>query len=297
MIWILSYPGISLCYGFLYLSVVLLWYPGKRKTPNWATSLFLALCFGLISGQLEWSALIPIVLFAVAAFYSQAKKTDPDQRFIATVGVLFLSLGLISHQLPGFNALMVLDHVYFTTDALPYNLYLNIDKALVGIFILGFGPALLSNRKQALLLAKKIWQPILIFILLMMILAFILNFIRFEPKLSSNILIWVLTNLLLTCVAEEALFRGFIQKKLTQQFKLQKVKGGAAAALIIASVLFGLAHYSGGKKYVFLAMMAGLGYGWLYQQTKRIEASIAMHFGLNLVHFIFFTYPALASVY
>jgi len=42
-----------------------------------------------------------------------------------------------------------------------------------------------------------------------------------------------------------------------------------------------------------LSTVAGLGYGWVYQRTGRIEASILTHFALNLVHFLLFTYPAL----
>lgn len=32
-------------------------------------------------------------------------------------------------------------------------------------------------------------------------------------------------------------------------------------ALLIAAILFGLAHYAGGTKYVILATVAGMGYG------------------------------------
>jgi hypothetical protein len=45
--------------------------------------------------------------------------------------------------------------------------------------------------------------------------------------------------------------------------------------------------------YVALATIAGLGYGWIYQRTGRIEASILTHFALNAVHFFAFSYPAL----
>ena len=41
-------------------------------------------------------------------------------------------------------------------------------------------------------------------------------------------------------------------------------------------------------------MPLGLGYGWVYLRTERIEASILTHFLLNCIHFVFFTYPALA---
>lgn len=294
MTWMLNYPGLVLCYGFLYASVVLLWFAdNKRRLPFWALSFLLAIFFGLLSRQLEWSALIVLGLLAWAARYSQARKVKAGKRLGATILLLFLSLGLMAHQMPGFNNLMVLDHVYLTSDALPFTLFLNFDKAALGILILGFGPALISNQDEIIALVKQYWQSALSIILGVLIVALSLGFVRFEPKLSVNIFIWAPTTLLFTCVAEEALFRGFIQRKLAEQLK--KVKGEAYWSLILTSCLFGLAHYPGGKKYVFLATLAGLGYGWIYQRTQRIEASILTHFSLNGLHFLLFTYPALAT--
>ncbi len=74
------------------------------------------------------------------------------------------------------------------------------------------------------------------------------------------------------CMAEEAFFRGFIQKNLSLMMK--KIRHGDYLALLIAALLFGLAHYAGGTKYVILATVAGMGYGWVYLTTKRIEGSI-----------------------
>jgi len=65
--------------------------------------------------------------------------------------------------------------------------------------------------------------------------------------------------------------------------------------VIIASVLFGLAHYAGGTLYIFLATIAELFYGIAYHITGRLEASIVSHYVLNATHFIFFTYPVLAT--
>jgi membrane protease YdiL (CAAX protease family) len=64
-------------------------------------------------------------------------------------------------------------------------------------------------------------------------------------------------------------------------------------ALTLSSVLFGLSHLGGGLLYSALATMAGFGYGWVYQRTGAIEASIGVHFLVNALHFVFFTYPAL----
>ena len=67
-----------------------------------------------------------------------------------------------------------------------------------------------------------------------------------------------------------------------------------ARFLSVAAGLFGLVHAGGGPTYVVLATLAGVGYGWVFLRTGRIEASILTHFALNAVHFLGFTYPALA---
>lgn len=70
---------------------------------------------------------------------------------------------------------------------------------------------------------------------------------------------------------------------------------GQKLALGVAAVLFGLAHFAGGVKYVMLATVAGWGYGAVVQRTGCIEAGILTHFLVNLIHFFCFTYPALTS--
>jgi len=281
-------------YGFLYLSVLLLWMPGNLKIPAWSFALLISIILGLVSHQLDMIAIIPIILLALAAYYSQVEKTHILVRVIAGILVLILSIGLAAHQLPGFHNLNVLDHVYISNNAIPFTLYLNFDKTVVGIFILGFGCQLISSKKEWLQLFKQIAVKAPIVILVVIIAAFILGFVRFDPKMPDSIFIWTITNLLFICMAEEAFFRGFIQKNLSLMMK--KIRHGDYFALIIAAILFGAAHYAGGTNYVILATVAGMGYGWVYLTTKRIEGSILTHFGLNLTHFLFFTYPVLAGV-
>jgi membrane protease YdiL (CAAX protease family) len=292
MSWIVSHPLVSLTYGFLYLSVLLLWWPGHYKIPTWSVTLSISILLGLISHQLDLIAMIPVVLLAFAAYASQTKKVYVFLRMIAAVIVLLLSVGLATHQFPGFHSLNVLDRVSIGYHAIPYTLYLNIDKTLVGVFILGFSYQLISNKDEWLLLLKQLAVKIPVVILVVIIMAYFFKFVKFDFKIPDCIFIWVMTNLLFTCVAEEAFFRGFIQKNLSQMMK--KIRYGKYIALLIASILFGLAHYAGGITYVILATAAGIGYGWVYLTTKRIEGSILTHFGLNLTHFLFFTYPALA---
>jgi membrane protease YdiL (CAAX protease family) len=95
----------------------------------------------------------------------------------------------------------------------------------------------------------------------------------------------------LTALPEEALFRGVLQSLITKG--LGGTAGAATAAIVIAGVLFGLAHLAGGPVAVVLASAAGLGYGWIYSSTRSIGAAIAVHSGLNVLHLLFFSYPAL----
>jgi membrane protease YdiL (CAAX protease family) len=74
---------------------------------------------------------------------------------------------------------------------------------------------------------------------------------------------------------------------------LVRVSHGKIIALVIASVLFGITHFLGGIMYVILCTIAGLFYGSAYLITGLIESSVITHFLVNVVHFIFFSYPAL----
>ncbi len=76
-------------------------------------------------------------------------------RVIAGIFVIILSIGLAAHELPGFHNLNVLDHVYISSNAIPFTLYLNFDKTVVGIFILGFSKQLISTKSGWLVLLKQ----------------------------------------------------------------------------------------------------------------------------------------------
>ena len=122
-------------------------------------------------------------------------------------------------------------------------------------------------------------------------LAWALALVDWAPKWPPQAWVWLANNLLLVAFAEEALFRGYIQGGLTRWW--QSRRGGATAALIIAALLFGLAHWAGGWSWMAAATVAGLGYGWAYQQGGLQTAMLA-HAGLNVLHFAWFTYPMLA---
>ena len=101
----------------------------------------------------------------------------------------------------------------------------------------------------------------------------------------------MLTNLLFVCTAEEAFFRGFLQRQFALLWKDHPLQ--QALPLVLASFVYGLSHFAGGSLYVAFVTLAGLVYGWAYQKTGCIEASILLHFLVNAAHFLLFTYPSL----
>jgi membrane protease YdiL (CAAX protease family) len=217
-------------------------------------------------------------------------------RVLCAAVVFFLGLGLGLagvHLLPGFQNLRILNNVYISSNGIPFSLYLNFDKTVVGLFILGILHQRLTTITEWRNMMKAMVPSALLVIVIVAIVSFAFKFVWFDPKLSKALPIWAMTNLLFVCVAEEGFFRGFIQKYAC--LTLRRIRYGNAVAIILSAVLFGLSHFMGGPRYVVLATIAGMGYGWIYWRSLRIEAAILTHFSLNLVHFLLFTYPALAN--
>jgi len=288
---------VVLTYTLLALAVLALWFGGDERAPAlrrmaWLVLLVAAVGAGLVHGIVQPVGLAGILGFAaVVRWFS---RTGGRPRSWAAAGSLVLagSVGLALHLVPGFANVRVVDAVRLGADAVPYTLYLNFDKTLIGLFILGWcHQRIARGREWRVMLAATAPRAAGV-IALLLLLSLAAGYVRFEPKFPAVTWLWLGVNLLFTCCAEETLFRGFIQAEL--QRRLGNLRPGRWLALGVAAVLFGLAHFQGGAAYVALATVAGLGYGWVYQRTGRIEAAILTHFALNTVHFFFFTYPALA---
>ena len=284
-------------YSLLALAVLALWLGGGDRASAvrrnvwllpWIASLVAALALGIVQPV----GLVWIAALAAAAWGFSRPSAKRWQLVAAGAALLVLAAGLSLHRLPGFNNPRVISAVRFSADAIPFTLYLNYDKTLAGLFILGWCHARIARAAE--------WRAMLAtaapraggVIAVLMGLSIAAGYVRFEPKIPEDTWLWLWVNLCFTCLAEEPLFRGFIQAQLQRLW--QRQSWGAWLALAVAAVAFGLAHAAGGATYVALATVAGLGYGWIYQRTGRIEASILTHFALNTVHFFAFTYPALS---
>jgi membrane protease YdiL (CAAX protease family) len=282
-------------YLWLSLAIVSLWIPQRTSGAGWplrlpvsAGWLGLAIVHASAAGVVSPMGVVAIAAFGLLCFYSSRSR-------LATMATIAFSLALMAHVIPGFANLLVARDVVLSPGAVPYTLYLNFDKAQIGLFLLAFGPPLLTSRAGWMTMLRAALPRVLVVILVLMACALSLGQVRLDVKWPEIFPTWAWSNLLITCAAEEALFRGVIQRQM---------QGGSIAesgtsirsigGLAIAAVIFGAAHFAGGMGSIVLATIAGLGYGWIFWRTNRIEASILAHFLVNTVHILGFTYPALA---
>jgi uncharacterized protein len=284
-----------LTYGVLTCSLIALWLsPTTNQKANlsiWNITFLLAIAGGLIFRFVSPIALIPISIFCAACFGVESKRISSFIRASASIAVIGLSLGFMLHIVPGFHATILIESVQLSHDSLPYSKYLGFDKILIGFFIIASGPKLIAHRQEWRQMFATAAPFIPVIILAVFSLGLLLECVRLDIKCPSILWAWIWTNLFFTCIPEEALCRGFIQRHLEELFL--KISYGRLLALVLAAGIFGLMHFAGGIRCVILATVSGLGYGFVYQRTQRIEASIIIHFLLNLAHILFLSYPAL----
>jgi len=265
----------------------------------WMTALFLSVVAAYVTGALHGLAAPWIALLGgLAWLYARARARQGVGVSVIPrlcVGLLFflLAVALGLALLPGFPRTVIVEGVVLSPQALPYTLALGFPKVVGGIFILGLMHEQRVRSWRELLAVLRRAAPIfLVTAVVVMLLTLALGYVKFDPKWSSLFFLWATANLLFTCLSEEAFFRGFLQRELSEIGTNRRRM--AIIALGIAAVMFGLVHLAGGWKYAIAATVAGAGYGLAYLRTQRIEASMAVHFALNATHFLLFTYPALA---
>ena len=256
----------------------------------WPYLALLTLGYGLALsyGQLGVQTLIALALLTVSGLAVLQRKSH-YLRYAGHALFVLLALALALHWLPGFHNGRAITPTRLTPDAVPFSIYFNLDEPLIGFRLLLVCPWIdprfswrVSLRATAIGLALAAIAALGG--------AMLLGMVAWAPKWPHQGTLWLVNNLLLVTLVEEALFRGYIQGGLSRKLKL--LPYGQTVALVVASVLFGLAHAPAGWQWMLLAGLAGIGYGLAYR-FGGLSAAIATHFGLNVLHLVFFTYPML----
>jgi uncharacterized protein len=138
--------------------------------------------------------------------------------------------------------------------------------------------------------SSYVFGTFLCFAALAIPLATAMRFVEFHPRWSEWQMLpfTALAILCFTAWPEEFLFRGLLQNML------QRTTKNDNAAWVVASILFGFSHITNmgfpNWRYVILASIAGLFYGWTWRLTNSIFASAIVHALVDaLWHFLFKT--------
>ena len=288
-------PDLSLAFGALALAVLALWIPAPAVRGNgdwiWCAALLVACAVGKAVGVLDARGLAATFLYLALAFGARtSERAWVRIPLLVLTGVCALLLAL--HRLPGFHNPVLADHVQVSAGALPFTLYANFDKAVAGIVLMGVFCAPIRTGADWMPMLRRT-LPVLVATLVVVLGAgVLLGVVRPDVKWLPLTPWFLVNNLLVTCVTEEAFFRGFLLAGLARAMAGRRY--GVGVAVVVSTVLFGLAHAAGGPTLVAFATLAGCGYAAAYLRSGRIEGAILTHFALNAVHFVAFTYPALA---
>lgn len=289
-------PGVLATFGALVLAMLALWAPRLSTAPSarswWVWPFAVAVLLAQGVDLVDTPALVAMFALVTACRFSHLAADGPLKGFALAV-MLALSAALLLHAVPGFNNPKVLDGVRLSADALPYTKFLNFDKGVLGLFLLG------------LYAPERTWRPsppgawamaaprFALMAMAVMAATLAAGYAHWDPKLPAWWPLWLTSMVFLTALPEEAVFRHVVQSGLASW--LGSTERARWTALVASAVLFGLAHIGGGWVYVGLATLAGLGYGLVYAITGSIVAAIAAHSALNLLHLLLFTYPALQT--
>lgn len=113
------------------------------------------------------------------------------------------------------------------------------------------------------------------------------GFLRFNPRLDvAKVLMQPLAIFFFIAMPEEFLFRGLLQGMLLKRI------GRPLVAVLIASALFGISHWHDAGlpdfRYVGLATIAGMVYGFTYLRSRSIVVPALLHTAVDSLWELFF---------
>lgn len=196
-------------------------------------------------------------------------------------GGLLGGITLAAHLLPGFTATPLWPARQISADAPPYALRLSWDKWLLGMTLLAWW---LGQPRVAAPQPRLAWLSAGATLLGVPLLALLLGLVGWQPKWPEDVWLWLAVNLGVTVLAEELLFRAWLQPALCRRL-------GVAWGIGLTAVLFGAAHLPFSPLFALVAALAGLGYGLVFYGSGRLWAAVLLHGTVNLLHLLLLTYP------
>ena len=281
-------------YLTLAISLSSFWISTDKRIP---LALFsISVVIGLISGGINYLSLASIVVFGTLIYLFYQKNFSAPIKTLLFFSILTFTVLTFLHKVPGYDNWQAVKEIKLSKNSATLEMWFNFDKPLIAFFLLLFAYKPVSRIVQYKEIFNRSFLFLVPLIMVLSIFGAAIGYVVFDPKIPSFalILLWMVKMLFFTVIAEEFFFRFFLQNNLTAIFK--KIKHAEIWGLILASLIFGLFHFSGGWAFVFLAFVSGLVYGGVYLRTKYIESAILLHFLVNLTHFFFFSYPHYSQI-
>lgn len=257
--------------------------------PPWTAIFIASISSGLAAGVLRPMAAVELGLFCGVAYFAQASKQKSTRKAAFAIATAIFALALALHRLPGFNNPVVISSMTISEGAVAFTQYANFDKGAVGLILLAFMCSRIKAFSEWGKLLKQTCPIALITAMVVLGAATGIGYVKPDWKITQVTGHFLVINLFFTVIAEEAFFRGFLQERLA--LSLSRLRYGQSIAVTCSALLFGAAHAAGGITHMLLASLAGFGYAYAYSVTRRIEAPVIVHFALNAMHFVGFTYP------
>jgi len=217
----------------------------------------------------QWFALYAALPVLIAWLLAQAAVADPEQRGNWRDALILLALGVAVD-------LRWLD-VAWPAGLRGLNNLLLVDAGLYGFLAI----RRLSGTGFDFHLHWSDWKTglreLVFFAPAVLALGLALGFLHPHanvPAVGKAVLTWA-GIFVFVAVPEELFFRAWVQNLLERRV-------GRRAALVIASVLFGLSHFNKRSahfnwRYVLLATIAGIFYGRAWREGRRVPASAITH--------------------
>ena len=281
-------------FATLTLALVALWTirDGKRRFAEhaWIGICLLSVILALAAGMLDIIGLAALAAFAAICVVAR-RATHPAAVTSSHALLVLGSAALFVHVVPGFDNPVLVSDMVLGPDAQPYTKFLNYDKGMAALLMLALYAPDRTASDRGSRPSAFLWR-FAVLVTVMLTLTMLVGYVRWDPKLPAWWPAWLWSMVFLTALPEEALFRGGLQTWIERG--LGTSNRATLFSVLLAGSVFGLAHAGGGATYVLLSSVAGMGYGWIYASTRSLALSTLAHAGLNTVHFLFFTYPALA---
>jgi uncharacterized protein len=282
-------------FSLLGISIILAW-TGINFYKKLGLLIFVAtLILGVVIQRITPIGICVIGSLAAVMYLLQFSKLHVVYKVTLHLLLCSLFIGFSMHLLPGFHNWKVLDGIQLSAHSIPYVLYLNVEKpAYIFFFMYFYQRKSIFNYNWTRTLRWSLLS-FLVILPLLFLTNWIFELVTWDSKFPAYSItgLWMIRMLLDTTLGEEIFFRGYLQQQATVLMGRSKV--AAWVACVLVAVLFGVMHLPAGLPMAIMAMWAGVGYGLAYLQTKTIEAATITHFLVNVVHFLFFSYPMLGA--